>query len=58
MKPWRRALTMGNQSSETHDRYKGKSDNIEALLSHPESLVHGSLTDHFKEGPTKVCHNK
>lgn len=53
MKPWRRALTMGNQSSETHDRYKGKSDNIEALLSHPESLVHGSLTDHFKEGPTK-----
>ena len=57
MKPWRRALTMGNQSSETHDRYKGKSDNIGALLSHPESLVHGSLTDHFKEGPTKVCHN-
>ena len=49
-KPWRPALTMGNQLSETHENYTGKSSQSR---DHP--LVDQALQDHFTNGATKVC---
>lgn len=46
---------MGNQKSEMQDKYTAKPDKITQLLTQsPDSIVDVTLSDHHKEGPTKV----
>lgn len=56
---WRRPLTMGNQVSETHDRYNNSAGvrqkyhfDDAAGLGLPQPFM---LHDHHVEGPSKVC---
>ena len=50
---WRRPLTMGNQTSETHEQFRAQPG-----LSEPKEFVPNypnfTLKDHLHNGPTKV----
>lgn len=53
VKPWRRPLTMGNQTSEMKENYKGEPEVIMATKFIKE-FQPPKLSDHHNNGPNKV----
>lgn len=52
VKPWRRPLTMGNQTSEMKDKYKGEPE-VTMNTRFSERLQPPKLSDHHSNGPSK-----
>ena len=53
VKPWRRPLTMGNQSSEMKSQYAGKPGvNLDTVYN--AGIQPFNLADHHREGNSKV----
>lgn len=60
-RPWSKPLTMGNQLSETQDKYRGvpvPDALITKQLLQLPTLIDGILNDHHNNGHTEVYKNE